>query len=556
MYVQHFGLKKRPFRANATGTDVFVGPQTVTAIAGLKTALQGNDSVVVVYGPVGSGKSTLVTRALEAVGEDRIIVKISRMRLNSDDVLEHLLAELGADEIPSGTIRKFTAFRQRLKDLEASQTRVFVVVEDAPRLGVDTLAELEAVTAEDAGESGGASLVLMGDEHIDEILGAPALARLTQRTHQKHVLAPLCAAELRGYLRHCFRLAGSDFEQVFQPEAPDLLHYLTKGVLRTTNKIVEAVLAAAAVQNLNKVPNELIARVAAKEFSLSAEGFAVPAPVAPAAPEPVVSAEPEPLPEPVVEPEPEPLPEPVFEAEPEPMPEPVFEAEPEPLPEPVFEAEPEPLSEPAVEVEPVPVGEEVQPEPVVVFAEDSSEEDEAEIPELIQDTLPDLEVLAPELASAMPDLEPEIPELEPVAAAPEPEPVVEAQPEPEPEPEPAEVDVPELSLAEDTATPESDGDDVAAWDRDPTFAELKPDLEALEKAMNIAQGGDSEAEPPVLEPEPEPEPEQTVAEEIPEITLDNAISGHIQSNLIDEPGQISPTTYQKVLLLPVQTSRK
>ena len=46
MYVQHFGLMKRPFRAKATGTDVFVGPQTVTAIAGLKTALQANDSVV------------------------------------------------------------------------------------------------------------------------------------------------------------------------------------------------------------------------------------------------------------------------------------------------------------------------------------------------------------------------------------------------------------------------------------------------------------------------------------------------------------------------------
>ena len=521
MYVQHFGLKKRPFRANATGTDVFVGPQTVTAIAGLKTALQGNDSVVVVYGPVGAGKSTLVGRALEAIGEDRIVVRISRMRLNSDDVLEHLLAELGADDIPTGTIRKFTAFRKRLKNLEQSQTRVFVVVEDAPRLGVDTLAELEAVTAEDAGESDGASLVLMGDEHIDEVLGASALARLSQRTHQKHLLAPLCTAELRGYLRHCFRLAGSDFEQIFQPEAPDLLHHLTKGVMRTTNKLVESVLAAAAVQNLTQVPSDLIARVAAKEFGLSADGFTMPAPAAaaPAATAPAV--------EPPVVPE--------------------MAPEPEPEPEPVFEAEPVEAPEPAAE--------EDQPEPVVVFAEESPEDAEKDIPELIQDTLPDLEVLAPELASAMPEVEPEIPELEPVVAEPEPvleaepEPVLEAEPEPvfeaepEPVPEPETEDVPELSLAEDAATPDSDGDDVAAWDRDPTFAELKPDLEALEKAMNIAQGGDSEAEPPVLEPEPEPEPvaENPVAEEIPEITLDNAISGHIQSNLIDEPGQISPT---------------
>ncbi|MEL7187808.1 MAG: AAA family ATPase, partial [Pseudomonadota bacterium] len=140
MYVQHFGLKKRPFHAKATGTDVFVGPQTVTAIAGIKTALQANDSIVTVVGPVGAGKTTLVTRALEAIGKDRIIVKISRMRLTSDDVLEHLLSELGADTVAGGTIRKFTEFRRQLLEHEKSGTSVFVVVEDATRLDVDTLA--------------------------------------------------------------------------------------------------------------------------------------------------------------------------------------------------------------------------------------------------------------------------------------------------------------------------------------------------------------------------------------------------------------------------------
>ena len=211
MYVQHFGLKKRPFRAKATGADVFVGPQTVTAIAGLKTALQSNDSIVVVTGPVGAGKSTLVTRALESIGEDRIIVKISRMRLTSNDVLEHLLSELGADSVPGGTIRKFTEFRRQLLEHERTGTRVFVVVEDATRLDTDTLAEVEAVTAADAGDSEGAGLVLMGDERLPGLLSDPALGRLTQRIRQRHEISTLPVAELRGYLRHCFRLAGADF---------------------------------------------------------------------------------------------------------------------------------------------------------------------------------------------------------------------------------------------------------------------------------------------------------------------------------------------------------
>ena len=460
MYVQHFGLKKRLFRANPAGTDVFVGPQTVTAIAGLKTALQTNDSIVTVHGPVGSGKTTMVARALESIGEDRIVVKISRMRLNSDDVLEHLLAELDVDEVPGGTIRKFTALRKRLKDLEDARTRVFVVVEDAVRLGADTLAELEAVTAGDAGESDGASLVLMGDERIVELWNADGLTRLLQRIRQKHLLAPLCAAELKGYLRHCFRLADGDFEQAFEAGSAELLHHLSGGVLRTANNLVESVLSTAATQDIAQVPTALLKQVAEKEYGLGSDDLELP-----------VAAEPS-----IAEP-----------------------------------PDDEPVAEPAETRD-------VEDEPVIVFAENSPESAEkgAPIPELIQDTLPDLEVLAPEFANTAPEVR-----------------LVESEPDvPE---------IPELSLREDVPVIESDGNGVAEWDRDPTLAELKPDLEALEKAMAVAHGGD--AEPPLLKPEaepvpaPEPEPqtEAPAEEDIPEITLDNAINRRIEQHQTDEP---------------------
>ena len=51
MYKQHFGLKKRPFRASTIGTDVFVGPQIAATMAGLKKALTTNDAIVTVSGP-------------------------------------------------------------------------------------------------------------------------------------------------------------------------------------------------------------------------------------------------------------------------------------------------------------------------------------------------------------------------------------------------------------------------------------------------------------------------------------------------------------------------
>ena len=477
MYEQHFGLKKRPFRATAAGTNVFVGPQIASTMAGLKKALASNDAIVTVSGPVGSGKTTLVTRALESIGKNSNIVNVGRMCLDSNDVLEFLLDELGVENRPSGTIQKFALFRRRLKELQDDDSRVFIAVEDARHLGADTLAELEALTAADAGDSEGVSVVLMGDDNLDEFLKESGLARVQQRIRRRHSIVPLCAAELMGYLRHCFRLAGGDFEQVFEANAASLLHHLSDGIPRISNNLVESAMVAAADQDLPNVPSELLARVAENEYGLNAAGFdltqqpvVTPAPVAPA----------------ITEPEPEPEP-----------------AEPElgasPCPEPDIEAPAEP-------------------------------EDE-DIPELIQDTLPDLEILSPTLAAA--------------AAALSPESFVEAAPEPilEVEPEPAQI--PELQpVSEPQAEFKPTGDDIPAWDLDPTMAELKPDLAALEQAMAFAHGDNRE---PVVEdsgPIPKPEPEEP--EVIPVITLDYAINQRIENNLIDEKGEVSAPNSENV----------
>ena len=475
MYAQHFGLKKRPFRANAIGTDVFVGPHIATTMAGLKKALTASDAIVSISGPVGSGKTTLVTRALESLGKNQKTVLVARMRLDSNDVLEFLLDELGIEEKPNGTIQKFALFRRHLKKLAENDERLFIAIEDGVRLGADTLAEIEALTAADAGESEGASILLMGDDSLDALLREAPLARLQQRIRQRVKIAALPVAELRGYLRHCFRLAGSDFEKVFETNAAELLHHLSQGIPRIANNLIESAMTAAADQDLDKVATTLLARIAENEYGLSAADFDLePQSVAAAADEPEAEAVPElPVPEPEL---------------------PAVEEAPEPLPIPELATE----------------------EPVIVFAEPYEDKDAAqksesedEIPELIQDTLPDLAILAPELAAAA------------------------EQPEPQPEPEP------EIPVIQNDATAalESSGNDVPDWDRDPTVAELKPDLAALEQAMAFAQG--DEPEPAAADDEPLPVPEPDIPEVIPEITLDHAISQRIGSNLIDEPGEVS-----------------
>jgi type II secretory pathway predicted ATPase ExeA len=540
MYEQHFGLRKHPFTAKASGADVFVGPQTAATMAGLKKALQSQDAVIAVSGSAGAGKSTLVRKALDAVADTHRTVRIGRMSLDGADALEFLLEELGVAELPRGTIRQFAALRQKLGNMEAQGKRLVIVIEDAIRTGVETMAEFEALTAADAGESGGAAIVVMGDERLGAFLQDPQLARLAQRVRQRHTIAPLSPAELRGYLAHCFRKAGKPLEEIFASDAAIVIHDLCGGNPRIANNLVDAALEAAASSGMSPVDSKFIADVGAHQLGLVASGKLAAEPAPQAAPKKAAAPAPEPVAMPKAEAESAPEPvkapraEPEIEPEVEPKVEPVAIAKPVPEAVAVAPAQAEPAEAPAAASQPESAE---QADPIIVFSDEPMDErlDDEEIPELIQDTLPDLEVLAPEVM-----------ERKALEDTPEPEPVLEVDPEPALEPEPftpsLELEDAMPSLEPEDAMPSLEPASAEAgvpdWERDPTMAELKPDLEALEKAMAFAHGDDEEDEPPVLEPlaaKPKPEPAKPEVEEIPEITLDNAIQQRISSNFVDSP---------------------
>jgi type II secretory pathway predicted ATPase ExeA len=456
MYETHFGLKKRPFRALAAGGDVFVGPQTAAIMAGLKKALAAQDSIVVVSGPIGIGKTTLVRHALRAIGDKQFVISVGRMPLGHDEVLELLLEEMGA-ELPAGTVQRFTAFRRLLKEHAEQGSRVIVVVEDAGRIGPDALSELEALTAADAGVSDGANIVLMGDPDVPQLLNKPRLARLKQRLRLRQSIAPLGAGELTGYLKHCFRLAGKEYDTLFAEGSAAALHGLSDGIPRMTNNLVESVLTAAAEAKMDQVTVSLIKRVAIDEYGLEVSG---------------------------VEPAPD---HHIRERRVE---ERRVTDRRDQAPK---VAQPD-SGKPAAAAQ--------APAPVAAPANDDSDE----IPELIQDTLPDLAVLAPALATELP------PETPPRRDVPE-----VAQPKSD-----SELDT-DISAALEAAQVGMSDDEIPEWERDPTLAELRPDLDALEHAMLVAQGlapgSDGEANPDAAAEEP--------AEPVPEITLDREIQAKI-----------------------------
>jgi type II secretory pathway predicted ATPase ExeA len=266
MYEKHFGLKSRPFGSKADGASVFVGPQQSKTIASLQKGLAAADAVVTVTGQVGGGKTTIVNRALETLPTGRTAARIGRMHLSPQEVIDLLMAGFGIKQSHQGSIRRFAAFRRLLQAQSESGIPVAIVIEDAHRLGVEALAEVEALTAADGGDAAAANIILMGQPGLHDLLSTPDLARLKQRVRLRQEIAPLSLAEVRGYLKHSIREAGGDYDAVFDSGVAEIIHGCSEGIPRMINTLCETALTTAMEDHSARVTATVMRQVALEAF--------------------------------------------------------------------------------------------------------------------------------------------------------------------------------------------------------------------------------------------------------------------------------------------------
>ncbi len=279
MYEAHFGLKNRPFGSKAEGAGVFAGPQQANIMTSLKKGLVAADAIVTVTGPVGVGKTTIVSRALESISPGRMVAWMGRMQLASDEVLELLLTGFGVSRQAKGTLHRFAAFRRLLNERAAAGAQVAIVVEDAMRIGPDALLELEALTAADTGDAASANIILMGPPGLNKLLATPELARIRQRNRLRQTIDPFSASEMQGYLKHCIREAGGDYAAIFDDDVADIVYRCSEGIPRVINTLCETALTTAAEANVKRVSAALMRQVAADAFGFELDLVEVAAPV-------------------------------------------------------------------------------------------------------------------------------------------------------------------------------------------------------------------------------------------------------------------------------------
>ena len=182
MYKSFFKLQSNPFGTSPDPRFLYMMPHTREALACLEYGISARKGFTVLTGEVGTGKTTLLRRALSSFSNRRVSTAfVFNPRLEVLDFLEFVLTDFGilpATRTKSGMLLQLN--RWLIERFRMEETCV-VVVDEAQNLSWELLEEIRLLTNLETSSEKLLQIVLSGQPELEEKLRHPSVRQLRQR---------------------------------------------------------------------------------------------------------------------------------------------------------------------------------------------------------------------------------------------------------------------------------------------------------------------------------------------------------------------------------------
>ena len=269
MYKEFFGLRANPFNVNPDPRYLFLTRHTEEALACLTYGIQSRKGFVLLTGEVGTGKTTLINKLLEWLRLQQVATAfVFNSKMNVPQFLDYMMADFG---IPCESRAKsqilLRLYNWLLDRYRAGETAV-LIVDEAQNLSDEVLEEIRMMTNLETFTEKLLQIVLVGQPELEQKLKQPQLRQLRQRLTLRAKTHPLSLEETKAYVTQRLRIAGSNGQQIFDPEALVAIHRYAYGIPRVVNLVCEHCLVSAFVDQ-QKVISASVVDTVARDFDLS-----------------------------------------------------------------------------------------------------------------------------------------------------------------------------------------------------------------------------------------------------------------------------------------------
>jgi len=275
MYRTYFKLKENPFTTSPDPRFFYLAPSHAESMAKCEYAIRNKSGLAVVYGDVGTGKTTILNKLQERFDEDGFTIAVLNNPNQTSDtaLLKAVAGEFGLkpprtkrgafDHLQAFLAREVANGRTPLLLLDEAQD-----LKNSIRADRDMLGMIKTLTNLMLENERLIQIILFGQLELIQLL--KNRRELMSRVAQFGVLSPLTIKDAKAMIEHRWVTAGGELPLPMNKEAIDHIYKATKGLPRDIVNVCNSALTFVYGRRM-KVANIESARYAIAEHHLLEE---------------------------------------------------------------------------------------------------------------------------------------------------------------------------------------------------------------------------------------------------------------------------------------------
>jgi len=258
MYCHYFGLKERPFNVTSDPAFFFLSRRHKEALSHLLFGVSQRKGVLVLTGEIGTGKTTLCRFFLNQITPNVKTAFILNPYFSQLQLLEAIVQDFGIKPKKSSRLAIGEELNRFLLDEAQSGGNVVLIIDEAQNLKPNQLEQIRLLSNLETEKDKLLQVILAGQPELNQKLNLYNLRQLRQRIMVRFHIPPLEVDEVKSYIYHRLKVAGSDKGLEFTDEAILLISRFSSGIPRLINMICDRALLAGFVAETKSIEINII----------------------------------------------------------------------------------------------------------------------------------------------------------------------------------------------------------------------------------------------------------------------------------------------------------
>jgi general secretion pathway protein A len=252
VYEEFYGFTESPFSLTPDPKFFYHGESHLRTFELMRYGIYRGEGFIVVYGDIGTGKTTLCRTVLEQVPDNIYTALLLNPFLSEVELLRAILRDFGLIS-PQSTNRSesvskddlIAGLNRFLLSIMEVGGRGLVLIDEAQNIPTATLEQIRILSNLETNKQKLVQMVLVGQSELKDVLAQPELRQLNQRISLRCELLPLSREETASYIQHRLNMASNGQPRVvFTPQAVKVIYNYSGGTPRLINLIADRCLTA------------------------------------------------------------------------------------------------------------------------------------------------------------------------------------------------------------------------------------------------------------------------------------------------------------------------